>query len=226
MRLLLIEDNKKLSEWLSRLLGQRNYTVDQVHDGVSAEAALLTHKYDLVILDLDLPQMSGLELLKHLRQRGDRTAVLILTASNRVSDRVAGLDSGADDYLAKPFDIDELEARIRARLRRSHDRAAPAVRLGTLALDTNSGSFTVSEQELQLSPRERSVLELLMLHAGSVVSKERLAEAIYGFNEDANPSSIEIYVHRIRKKILDADIEIATLRGIGYVLRQTHGDHV
>ena len=226
MRLLLIEDNKKLSEWLSRLLGQRNYTVDQVHDGVSAEAALLTHKYDLVILDLDLPEIGGLELLKRLRQRGDRTAVLILTASNRVSDRVAGLDSGADDYLAKPFDINELEARIRARLRRSHDRAAPAVKVGMLAFDTNNGSFTVDNHELQLSRRERSVLELLILHAGTVVSKDRLAETIFGFNEDASPSSIEIYVHRIRKKIVDADIEIATLRGIGYVLRQTHGNNV
>ncbi|MBZ6079062.1 response regulator [Microvirga puerhi] len=219
MRILLVEDNRKLSEWLSRLLADRTYTVDQAFDGEEADAATLLHPYALIILDLGLPGMSGLEFLKQLRARRDLTPVLILTASDKLSDRVAGLDSGADDYLAKPFETEELEARIRAHLRRAHGQATATISVGTLTFDTNTRVFTLSGAPLGLTPRERSVLEVLINRVGSVVPKEALAAAIFGFNEDADPNAIEIYVHRIRKKVLGSGIEISTLRGLGYMLR-------
>ncbi|MGO4570556.1 response regulator [Microvirga sp. 2TAF3] len=219
MRILLVEDNRKLSQWLSRLLADRTYTVDQAFDGEEADAAILLHPYALVILDLGLPGMSGLQFLKQLRARGDRTPVLILTASDKLSDRVVGLDSGGDDYLAKPFEAEELEARIRAQLRRAHGQATTTIRAGSLAFDTNTRTFSLLDKPLNLTPRERAVLEVLTIRAGSVVPKDTLASAIFGFNEDTEPSAIEIYVHRIRKKITGSGVEISTLRGIGYMLR-------
>jgi two-component system response regulator TctD len=214
-----VEDNRKLSEWLSRLLSGRTYTVDQAFDGEGADAATLANRYALIVLDLGLPHMSGLEFLKQFRARGDRTPVLILTASDKLSDRVTGLDSGADDYLAKPFEIEELEARIRAQLRRAQGQAATTLHAGSIAFDTNTRTFSLSSEPLNLTPRERAVLEVLTIRAGAVVPKDTLASAIFGFNADADPSAIEIYVHRIRKKITGSGVEISTLRGIGYMLR-------
>lgn len=220
MRLLLVEDNRKLAQWLGRLLADRNYAVDCVHDGEEAEAATLAFGYDAVILDLALPGLGGLEVLRRLRARGDRSPVLILSASDRVDHRIKGLDLGADDYLPKPFDADELEARLRALLRRARGQATTSFRFGRLGFDSTTRTFTADDQPLALTPRERSVLEKLILHPGSTVPKETLAESIFGFNQDANASSVEIYVHRIRKKINGYGVEIATLRGIGYMLRE------
>ncbi len=223
MRLLLVEDNRRLSEWLRRLLAGRNYTTDCVYDGEEADAVLLAYRYDLIVLDLALPELEGLDVLKRLRSRGDPTPVLILSASDDLVHRVAGLDLGADDYLSKPFEAEELEARIRALLRRGRGQSATSLRFGRLSFDATSRTFTADDQALALTPRERAVLEKLILRPRCIVSKENLAESVFGFNEDASTSSIEIYIHRIRKKIIGFGVEIATLRGIGYMLREYSG---
>jgi two-component system response regulator TctD len=223
MRILLAEDNHELSDWLARLLRKSHYTVDCVHDGDEADAALATQKYDLVILDLDLPQMPGLEVLRRFRARRQLTPVLILTANDAVSSRVAGLDSGADDYLVKPFDVLELEARIRARLRHGQGQKTPRIACGMLALDSASREFFLAGQSLALTPREHAVLETLLLSAGRVVSKDQLTDTVFGFDDDANPNAIEIYIHRVRKKLEGHGVRIATLRGLGYVLRADDG---
>src|SRR4051794_19119243 len=172
MRILLVEDNLQLSNWLGRLLEGRDYVVDRVFDASEAEAAARGFKYDLIILDLGLPDQSGLEVLRGLRRRGDRTAVLILTASDGLAARVAGLDSGADDYLSKPFEVEELEARIRALLRRAQGHAESVVRFGQLSFDTITRLFSIGDEPLALTPRERAVLATLIHRAGGVVSKE------------------------------------------------------
>ncbi|MBV9219106.1 MAG: response regulator [Methylobacteriaceae bacterium] len=219
MRLLLAEDNRDLAGWLARLLRQSNYVVDCVYDGEAADAALRVQTYALVILDLALPRLGGLEVLKRLRRRDATTPVLILTANDAVSSRISGLDGGADDYLVKPFDVDELEARVRAQLRRGTNQKAPVVALGPLALDTNSREFRLGGAVLALTPREHAVLETLILRANKATAKTLLAESVFGFDDDANPAAIEIYVHRLRKKLDGSGVEIVTLRGLGYVLR-------
>lgn len=224
MRLLLAEDNRELAAWLAKLLRQSNYVVDCVYDGEAADAALRAQAYGLVILDLALPQLAGLEVLKRLRQRDATTPVLILTANDAVSSRIAGLDGGADDYLVKPFSVDELEARIRAQLRRGTGQKAPDIMLGPLKLDTNRRAFELAGAALALTPREYAVLETLILRAGKTVTKTQLAGSVFGFDDDANPAAIEIYVHRLRKKLDGSGVDIVTLRGIGYVLRLAHAD--
>ncbi|MFO1150501.1 MAG: response regulator [Alsobacter sp.] len=224
MRILLVEDNDQLSEWLGQLLEGRSHAVDRVRDAEGADAALLAFRYDLVILDLGLPGRQGLDLLRDIRRRGDKTSVLILTASDGATARVAGLDSGADDYLAKPFAIEELEARIRALLRRAQGRADNMLRFGPLVLDDTTGAVAVDGAVLALTPRERAVLTTLLSRAGGVVPKDRLVEAVFGFNEDASGSAIELYVHRVRRKLAGTGLEIVTLRGIGYALREGRGD--
>lgn len=220
MRILLVEDNEQLSEWLGHLLKGRSHAVDSVRDSEGAEAALAGFRYDLIILDLGLPGRQGLDFLRELRRRGDRTAVLILTASDGAAARVAGLDSGADDYLAKPFVVEELEARIRALLRRAQGRAENVVRFGRLVLDETTGAVDVEGTILALTPREKAVLTTLLSRAGGVVPKDAIVEAVFGFNEDASASAIEIYVHRVRRKLAGSGLEIVTLRGIGYALRE------
>jgi len=220
MRILLVEDSKQLANWLAKTLRRENYVVDCVHDGDDADYALRAQEYALVILDLSLPKLSGMEVLKRLRARGDNVPVLILTANDSVSGRVSGLDSGADDYLAKPFDITELEARIRAQLRRATNQKSPVAEFGTLAFDTNSRQFRLSGDELSLTPRERAVLEMLITRQGKPVAKGTLAEAVFGFDESVNPTAIEIYVHRVRKKLEGSGVGIVTMRGLGYLLRR------
>jgi two-component system response regulator TctD len=219
MRLLLVEDNRELADWLARTLRQAQYTVDVVHDGEDAEHALAFGEHALVILDLSLPKLGGLEVLKGLRARGDRVPVIVLTANASLDGRVRGLDAGADDYLAKPFEIEELEARIRAQLRRANNRTEPVVACGDLVLDTNTRLFRLAGSLLALTPREHAVLEQLMLKAEHTVSKAMLSAAIYDFETDADPSAIEIYVHRLRKKIEGGNVRIVTLRGLGYLLK-------
>jgi two-component system, OmpR family, response regulator TctD len=220
MRILLAEDNRDLSEWISRLLRQSNYVVDCVHRGDEADTALQSQDYALLILDLGLPELDGIEVLRRLRARGDATPVLILTANDAVSSRVRGLDSGADDYLVKPFEVEELEARIRAQLRRSRGRVEQVLVYGPLAFDSQSRSFALEGENLALTPREHAVLETLILNAGRPVPKERLVENVFGFDDEAGPSAVEVYVHRVRKKLEGSDVGIITLRGLGYMLRR------
>ncbi|MBN9459330.1 MAG: response regulator transcription factor [Bosea sp.] len=223
MRILLIEDNRELSDWLSRLLRKSRYVVDAVHDGADADTALATQLYDLIILDLGLPGMAGLQVLKRFRQKSGLTPVIILTASDAVSNRVAGLDAGADDYLVKPFDPLELEARIRAQLRRRQDNRTSQVVFGPLVLETGERRFSLDGSPLDLTAREYSVLEALVLASGRVVSKAALTETVFGFNDEVTDNALEIYVHRVRKKLGTGKVTIGTLRGLGYALRKSCG---
>ena len=221
MRILIVEDNLQLAEWLSRLLRKAGYSVDCVADGEDADHVLKGDAHALAIIDLGLPGLGGLEVLKRLRARGSTMPVLILTANDTVSDRGRGLDAGADDYLAKPFDVDELEARIRAQLRRAGPSRNPLIACGPLSFDTNLRQFTLAGEPLSLTPREQSVLEVLIRRAGQTVTKQALVDSVFGFDDEAAPNAIEIYVHRVRKKLEGQPVTIATLRGIGYLLRQT-----
>ena len=220
MRILLVEDNRPLAEWLARTLRKDKYVVECAHDGADADHLLRTQSYDLIILDLSLPRMDGREILKRLRARDDNAPVLILTATNTIEGRVVGLDHGADDYMAKPFDIAELEARIRALMRRSGQNKNPVLRCGALHYDSNSRLFTQRGQPLSLTPREHAVLEALMMKMGKTVSKQALAESLFTMSEDISPDAIEIYVHRLRRKLEAGDVGIVTLRGLGYLLKQ------
>ena len=223
MRLLLVEDNRDLARWLAEILRGSRYAVDVAHDGVEAEDCLRAVAYDAVILDLALPRVDGLEVLRRLRARRSKVPVIILTADSGLKSRVVGLDEGADDYLTKPFDVEELEARIRSQLRRSSGHGASVINCGDLALDTLSHTYTLSGRPLALSPRESGVLEQLIRRQGRTSSKVALAETLFGFGDDADPSAIEIYVHRLRKKLDGSSVTIATLRGLGYILRPSAG---
>ena len=223
MRLLIAEDNVELATWIARLLRQSNYVVDCVHRGDDADEALRQHDYALLILDLALPGIDGIEVVTRLRQRAKNTPVLILTANDAVSARVKGLDAGADDYLIKPFDAEELEARIRAQLRRSRELVEPVISVGALSFHTQSRAFTLAGKSILLTPRERSVLEILIKRAARNVTKEDLTASIFGLDDEASSSAVEIYVHRLRKKLEGQNVAIQTVRGLGYVLR--HIDH-
>jgi two-component system response regulator TctD len=222
MKILLVEDNRALSEWLARTLQADSYTVECVYSGTDADERLRTETYDLVILDLALPGLDGREVLKRLRSRHNPVPVLILTAFDGVRDRVEGLDTGADDYMAKPFEVHELEARIRALLRRSNHQKNPVLTCGSLAYDSNSREFAMAGALLALTPREHSVLEMLIMKSGRTVSKRALAESLFSIDEDVNPDAIEIYIHRVRKKLEPGDAVIVTLRGLGYLLKARH----
>ena len=219
MRLLLVEDNRELARWLAEILRASRYTVDVAHDGVEADDCLQIADFAVVILDLALPGLDGFEVLKRLRARRDATPVIVLTANASLKGRIAGLDEGADDYLVKPFAVEELEARIRAQLRRSSGETTTLLRCGDLALETNSHTFTLHSVPLSLTPRERSVLEQLLRRKGRTLSKAALAETIFGFDDTADATAIEIYIHRLRKKLEGSSVSIATLRGLGYMLR-------
>ncbi|MBB3611785.1 response regulator [Rhizobium sp. BK602] len=219
MRLLIVEDNRELASWLGKALRQAQYAVDIAYDGEDAEHMLKVAGYAVVILDLSLPKIDGLTLLKRLRQAGNKVPVIILTANASLDGRITGLDSGADDYLAKPFEIAELEARIRAAVRRGHDRAAPEIAVGDLLFDGGTRQFFLAGEMLALTPREHAVLEHLVMKAGTTVTKTALSESVFGFDDLADTSAIEIYVHRVRKKLEGSAVQIATLRGLGYLLR-------
>lgn len=223
MKLLLVEDNRELASWLGKALRQGQYAVDIAHDGEDADQLLKVADYAAVVLDLGLPKMDGMTLLKRLRKAGNKVPVIILTANAGLDGRIAGLDSGADDYLAKPFEIAELEARLRAVIRRGHDRAAPEIAIGDLVFDGGTRQFVLGGEPLALTPREHSVLEHLVMKAGTTVTKASLAESVFGFDDAADANAIEIYVHRVRKKLEGSNVQIATLRGLGYLLRQSAG---
>ena len=217
MRILIVEDNPHLLRSLTLALAQ-GHVVDAVPDGAQADTVLRTERYDVIVLDLGLPKMDGLEVLRRLRARGDRTAVLVLTASGDTDDRVRGLDSGADDYLAKPFELTELEARLRALHRRSLGHAAPVLQVGRLVYDSVARSFRIDGERLTLPPREHQVLEQLITRAGQPLRKRQLADAVSTLDEALNEDALEIYVHRLRRKLAGSGAVIHTLRGLGYAL--------
>jgi len=217
MRILLVEDDPVIAAGLSRALKREGYAVDTLGDGASADAALAATTYDLVILDLGLPKVPGIELLKRLRARKCATPVLILTAQDGIEDRVLGLDAGADDYLTKPFDLRELTARVRALTRRS-SQAPARLEVGHLAFDFGARRAYLNDQPLDLSARELAMLELLMLRPGRLVSKEQLLEHLCGWDEAVSTNAIEVYLHRLRKKIEGSGAVIRTVRGVGYCL--------
>jgi two-component system response regulator TctD len=218
MRLLIVEDSAKLAKWLGKALQQRGYAVDQTHDGAQADSLLRTERYDAVILDLSLPAMDGLMVLQRLRERGSKTPVVVLTARGNLEDRVKGLNLGADDYLAKPFDLSELEARLQAVLRRAHGLSAPKASVGALEYDSVGRSFTLAGQRLLLRPKEHAVLEVLTMRMGKVISKAALHESVFSMDATTGQDVVEIYIHRLRKHLHDSGVTIVTLRGLGYVL--------
>ena len=224
MRILLAEDNRPLAEGLSALLRGSGYAVDVVHDGPSAEAlTAAAEAFDLVILDLNLPGLDGLEVLRAMRARRHPAAVLILTARGAPEDRVRGLDGGADDYLVKPFDIGEFEARVRSLLRRQAGLRASTVEFGAVTLDLTSRSFSAGGTALDLPARESALLAALFLRAGKVVAKEALIQSLTSLEEDISANAIEQYVSRLRRRLAPHGLTVRTARGIGYYLDRAEG---
>ncbi len=217
MRLLLVEDTVELAKWLQKALTQKGFAVDWVADGVAADHILQSEEYALVVLDIYLPRLDGLAVLARLRKRGQAVPVLLLTAQSALEQRVQGLNGGADDYLTKPFELDELEARLRALLRRSQGQTLQNQRIGQLERDSE-GYFLLNHKPLLLTPREASVLATLMQRPGRPVSRQHLYEQTFTLTDEASPESIELYVHRVRKKLAGSDVAIVTLRGLGYSL--------
>lgn len=218
MRILIVEDDPVLADGLQVSLRNAEYAVDWVADGAMADRVLKDEVYDVMILDLGLPRLDGFEVLKRLRARGSKLPVMILSAREGTDDRVRGLDLGADDYMVKPFSLPEMEARVRALLRRGMGATQSLLIHGSLAFDSAARMAAVDGKPLELSGREISVLEVLLLRVGRVVSKEQLVEHLYSFNEEVGMNAIEVYVHRLRKKIEGAGVTIRTVRGLGYLL--------
>jgi two-component system OmpR family response regulator len=216
MRILLAEDDAMIGEALRDVLRAEHYAVDWARDGEAADTHLRTASYDLVLLDLSLPRRSGLAVLSALRARADRTPVLIATARDAVADRIAGLDAGADDYVVKPYDVNELLARIRALVRRSAGRAEPVYTLGKVAIRPATREVTVDGAAVSLSAREWAVLEPLVARPGAVMSRAQLEEKLYGWEDEVNSNAVEVYIHGLRRK-LGAGL-IQNVRGVGYVV--------
>lgn len=216
MRVLLVEDDPQLGDGLTVGLRQSGFAVDWVKDGAAADQALSTETFDVVVLDLGLPKLGGMEVLKRIRTRGQTLPALILTARDTTADKIAGLDSGADDYLVKPVDLDELAARIRALVRRAAGRAEPVLRHGTVTLEPASRRVAVADSPIELSAREFAVLHALMENAGRVMSRSQLESSIYGWRDEPDSNALEVHIHHLRKK-LGTDF-IKTLRGVGYMI--------
>lgn len=218
MQILLAEDDAVLSDGISKALQQRGYGVEVYEDGMSAQKAALSSHYDLLILDLGLPKLDGLAVLQSVRTENKVVPILIVTARDGLNERVHGLDLGADDYITKPFDLPELEARIRALLRRTTQTKEDELTLGQLKFDTTGRRAFVAGTPLELFAKELALLELLMLRAGKVVSKEQLIEHMYGWDDDVTHNAVEVNIHRLRKKLEIAKVNIRTIRGLGYLL--------
>lgn len=214
MRLLLIEDDEMIGKSIREGLRRENYGVDWVRDGWAAEQSLTATDYDLLILDLGLPRISGLQVLKNARQKGRKVPVLIITARDGVEDRVNGLDAGADDYLVKPFSMSELGARVRALLRRSAGQAAPVYRQGELELNPLTREVLFSGKTVPLSQREFAILESLMRHPGTVISRSSLEQSVYAWGQEVESNAVEVHISNLRKKLSPKLIQ--TVRGVGY----------
>ena len=212
--MLLVEDDRMIADGVQTALRQDGYSVDWVGDGAAASDALRAAPFDLVLLDLGLPRRDGLSVLRELRERRDRTPLIVLTARDEVRDRVAALDAGADDYLVKPFDLDELAARMRSVLRRAAGRGEPSIEHNGIRLDPVTHEVSKDGTSVQLSAREFAVLEALMQRPGAVLSRAKLEDRLYGWDDTIESNAIEVYIHALRRK-LGADA-IRTLRGVGY----------
>ena len=218
MRALIIEDTDDIAECMQQSLSDMGLASDWFAEGARLRSALDLTAYDILILDLNLPDADGLELLRTMRAQGNPTPVLVVSARIRIEDRVHGLDLGADDYLVKPFDLHEFEARVRALLRRDKEARSPIIRFGALAFDQATREFLLDGDALMLAPRERAVLETLIRQNGAVISKERIAQHVFSFDDDAGISSIQLYVHRLRTHLVDTNVRIVTKRGLGSLL--------
>lgn len=226
MRILIAEDDEVLSDGLCRSMRQSGYAVDCVKDGQAANSILSGEQpFDLVILDLGLPKIDGFGVLKGLREKNRQVPVIILTARDAEEDRVKGLDLGADDYMIKPFSLPELEARVRALIRRGQCGVNPTYVCGTLTFDSVGRRASINGETLDLTTRELSVLEALMSRIGWVISKEQLLERLYSYSEEASSNAIEVYIHRLRKKIEPAGVTIRTIRGLGYIIDKVNAAH-
>ncbi|MGZ5017763.1 MAG: response regulator [Methylobacter sp.] len=216
MRLLLVEDDEILGDGLVEGLKMEGYAVDWLTNGKLADEALKTNSYELIVLDLNLPDMEGLDILKALRGRKDETPVMVLTAKDTVPDRVIGLDSGADDFVIKPFELDEVCARLRALARRNEGRSVPNIEYKGIVLDPASRQVTWNDEKVDLSQKEFEILSFLMSNIGRVISRARLEESMYSWDSDVESNTVEVHIHHLRKK-LDPSI-IRTVRGVGYII--------
>jgi two-component system, OmpR family, response regulator len=220
MRVLVAEDDTVLADGLCRSLRKGGYAVDWVTSGTDADSALTAQAYDLLILDLGLPRLTGMEVLKRLRSRQSALPVLILTAADSIEQRVRGLDLGADDFMAKPFALSELEARVRALVRRAMGAGSTTLRVGSLVYDQVSRTAVLNDQPLELSARETGLLEVLLQRAGRLVSKEQIVDQLCEWGDEVSHNAIEVYMHRLRRKLEGGGIRIATVRGLGYCLER------
>lgn len=219
MRVLLVEDDELLGDGIATGLKQYGYTVDWLKDGQSAYQALTTEHFDTVVLDLGLPKRSGLDVLMNIRKRNVTTPVVILTARDSIDERVEGLDAGADDYITKPFDLDELCARLRALQRRSKERATPTLSYDRISLDPASRAVTLDGNDVELSRREFALLKKLLESIGRVISRDQLTQSLYGWGDNVDSNALEVHIHNIRKKFGTA-LPIRTVRGVGYVVEK------
>jgi two-component system, OmpR family, response regulator len=218
MRVLIVEDDKALADGLTRTLKQSGYAVDHAATGELALRACAEEHYDLIVLDISLPGIDGFEVLRQLRRNHRAGSILILTAHDSEADRVRGLDLGADDYVAKPFSLPELEARVRALIRRSQAVRSPKLRFGGLTVDTVARRASIAGEPLDLTPREWAVLEYLLMRVGQVVSKEHMLQAMCSWDDSLTHNAVEVYISRLRSKLQHAGIRIRTVRGFGYMV--------
>ncbi|MDD3343884.1 MAG: response regulator transcription factor [Sulfurospirillaceae bacterium] len=217
MRILVVEDNETLALGLSKTLSTAGYAVDVSYDGQEAKDILEYESYDLLILDLGLPNLDGMNILKQLRKQQCKIPVLIISARDKLDQKILGLESGADDYLCKPFALEEVIARVHALLRRALQDGQPVIKIGEFAFDTSSRTLTHKSERVELSSRETSIFEHLLMHANQVLSKDNIASHIAAFDDDFNPTAIETYISRLRKK-LGESVMLQTVRGLGYIL--------
>ena len=223
MRILLVEDDVMLADTVSRALTQSAHAVDWARTGDEADRALATESYDLVLLDVGLPQIDGFEVLRRLRARRSTVPVLMLTVNGALEDLVTGLDLGADDYLTKPFRLSELEARVRALIRRAHANASSDLIHGRLRLDMAGRRLFLDDQPVDLSLRELAVLELLLLRESKVVTKQQIIDRLYGWEDVSSSNAVEVFIHRLRRKLESSGMTITTVRGMGYLIEKAHG---
>lgn len=219
MRILLVEDNEDLGEAIEKRLRNAGHSVEWVRDGAHVVSTAESDQFDAVTLDLMLPNRDGISLIAELRRRKFSAPILVMTARSEIDDKVSLLDLGADDYLVKPFDLRELEARLRALLRRTGGQASSTIEVGNLSLDLAGLNASVDGKTLELGRREFRLLEILVAHAGKVVAKERLMNQLFNFDETVSINALELHISRLRKKLDGANVEIGTVRGVGYLMR-------
>jgi DNA-binding response OmpR family regulator len=222
MRILLAEDERELANWLVRALQQSGFQVDWVDDGRMVRRCLKATRYDALVLDLGLPGVGGHDVLSELREADQRLPVLILTARDSLIERVSTLNEGADDFLAKPFELAELEARVRALLRRANATAQPDLVHGRLRLDVAGRRLYCDDRPLELSARELGVVELLLMKEGRVVTRQQIADQLYGWEDESTSNAIEVFIYRLRKKLEPSGVDIRTVRGMGYLIDRPH----